>query len=109
MASRYEDFAPIPYPVFPGAGGLLPFGMLGDIDTLNWLIVGPPDGWPFVYFDRDRCFDPSGGFFEVRGLSAVGFVLEAVTRRSPLLRQLGHDRVLTKPPVFQPAFGGGAG
>ncbi len=105
MAGRYEDFAPIPYPVFPAAGGLLPFGMLGDLDTLNWLTIGPPDSWPFVYFDRDSCFDPGGGFFEVRGLSAIGFVLEAVTRRSPLLRQLGHDRVFAKSPVFKPPNG----
>lgn len=108
-AGRYQDFVPLPYPVFPEPGGLLPFGWLGDINTLNWLTVGPPDRWPVVYFHRDSCFDPNRGFFEVPGLSAVEFVLEAVTRRSPLLHRFGSDRVFARPPLFKPAFGGGAG
>ena len=83
-ASMYHDFAEygglvVPYPVFPAPGGLLPFGSLADVNFLNWLTVGQPDEWPFVYYDRDD------GFFEVKGLTAVGFILEAVTRRSPQL------------------------
>jgi hypothetical protein len=84
----------IPYPVFPEPGGLLPFGTLGDVDNLNWLAVGEPDRWPFVYYDREE------GFFEINGLSAVEFVLEAVTQRSPLLTRLRSVSTFDPPCEF---------
>lgn len=93
-AEFYNDIAayqPVSYPIFPSTGGLLPFGTLGDVNRLNWHTVGEPNEWPFVYYDRDE------GFFEIKGLTAVGFVLEAVTRRSPLLARLGAES------VFDPA------
>lgn len=105
-ASMYGDYAEyggveIPYPVFPQAGGLLPFGSLADSHSLNWLTVGEPERWPFVYYHRDR------GFFEVKGLSAVEFILEAVTGRSPLLRLTGSESLFDPPCMFRPYTGGG--
>jgi len=58
-AELYSDIAEyiqIPYPVFPQPEGLLPFGTLGDVDFLNWLTIGEPDHWPFVYYDREQGF-----------------------------------------------------
>lgn len=103
-ASMYQDFATyggadIPYPVFSEAGGLLPFGSLADAHSLNWLTIGEPEEWPFVYYHRDE------GFFEVRGLSAVEFVLEAVSCRSPLLVQTGSESLFASPCVFRPYSG----
>jgi hypothetical protein len=98
-ASRYEDLAkyePIPYPLFPEPGGLLPFGTLGDVDTLNWLTTGTPDKWPFVYHDRAE------GFFEIKPLTAVEFILEAVTQRSPLLIHLRSESAFAPPCFFEP-------
>ncbi len=80
--AKYES---LPYPIYPQPGGLLPFGTLGDVDLLNWLTTGEPEQWPFVYYNREK------GFFEVKGLMAVEFVLEAVTQRSPLLLRLGNE------------------
>ncbi len=76
------EYEAVPYPVFPQPGGLLPFGTLGDVDILNWRTAGDPDQWPFVYYNREE------GFFEVKGLTAVEFVLETVKGRSPLLIRL---------------------
>jgi uncharacterized protein (TIGR02996 family) len=90
------EFEDIPYPVFPEAGGLLPFGTLGDVDILNWRTVGEPHDWPFVYYDREQ------GFFEIKGLSAVEFLLEVVTQRSPLLLRLGHETAFDPPCYFEP-------
>lgn len=86
----------VPYPVFPEPGGLLPFGSFGDVDVLNWLTVGEPEAWPFVYYDREE------GFFEVKGLSAIGFVWEAVAQRSPLMIRLRSDAGFAPPRVFEP-------
>jgi hypothetical protein len=83
------EYEPLPYPIYPQAGGLLPFGTLGDVDILNWRTAGEPEEWPFVYYDRTE------GFFEIKGLAAVEFVLEAVTRRSPLLARLGSESVFS--------------
>ncbi|WP_020469155.1 SMI1/KNR4 family protein [Zavarzinella formosa] len=99
-ASMYQDYAQyggveITYPVFPQAGGLLPFGSLADANTLNWLMVGEPDQWPFVYYDRDD------GFFQVNGLSATEFILEAVTQRSPLLIRTGSSEGFSPPCEFR--------
>ena len=55
------------------------------IDLLGWLTEGAPHEWPFVYHDH-YC-----GFVQVTGLSAIEFILEAVTGRSPLLIRLGDD------------------
>jgi uncharacterized protein (TIGR02996 family) len=98
-AGFYPDIAEygieIPYPVFPQPGRLLPFGTLGTVDLLNWLTVGEPNSWPFVYYDRDE------GFFEVKGLTAVEFILEAVTQRSPLLIRLGSESAFAPPCDFE--------
>jgi hypothetical protein len=91
-----SEFRQVPYPVFPEPGGLLPFGTFGDVDILNWRTAGEPEDWPFVYYDRDQ------GFFEIKGLLAVEFVLEVVTQRSPLLIRLGST---LDPPCDFAAYG----
>ena len=98
-AAYYRDVAEyeeVPCPVFPEPGGLLPFGTLGDVDSLNWLTVGEPDRWVFVYHDREE------GFFDITGLSAVEFVLEVVTQRSPLLTRLRSVSEFDPPCEFVP-------
>jgi hypothetical protein len=98
-ASMYQDFAEyggveIPYPIFPALNGLLPFGSLADVNFLNWLTAGEPEHWPFVYYDRDD------GFCEIKGLSAVEFILEAGTQRSPLLIRTGSAAGFAPPCEF---------
>src|SRR5262249_15376331 len=67
-----RDLGEVPFPIFPEPGGLLPFGAVGDFDQLGWLTAGLPHDWSVVYHCEEGCFG-------CRGLSAVGFVLEAVT------------------------------
>lgn len=103
-ASMYQDFAEyggveITYPVFPQPGGLLPFGSLADVNVLNWLMIGEPDAWPFVYYGRDT------GFCQITGLSATEFVLEAVTQRSPILIRTGSADGFAPPCEFRPFTG----
>lgn len=103
-ASMYQDFAEyggveILYPVFPAPNGLLPFGSLADVNFLNWLTVGEPEDWPFVYYGRDD------GFCEIKGLSAVEFIIEAVTQRSPLLIRTGSAAGFAPPCEFTPYTG----
>ncbi len=97
-ATFYDDvaeFEPVPYPVYPQPGGLLPFGTLGDVDLLNWCTAGVAEQWPFVYYDRTE------GFIEVKGLTAVEFLLEAVTQRSPLLIRLRSESAFSPPCDFE--------
>ena len=94
--SDISEYVKIPYPVFPDPGGLLPFGTLGDSDNLNWLTVGEPDQWPFVYYNQEE------GFFDIKGLTAVEFVLEAVTQKSPLLVRLRSETAFAPPCEFVP-------
>jgi hypothetical protein len=89
------EYEPLPYPIYPQSGGLLPFGTLGDVDILNWRTDGKPEQWPFVYYDRTE------GFFEIKRLTAVEFVLEAVTRRSPLLIRLRSESAFSPPCEFE--------
>lgn len=42
---RYES---IPYPLFPDAGGILPWGVTDNGDVLYWLCNGPPSDWVIV-------------------------------------------------------------
>ena len=44
---------PCPFPIYPEAGGLLPFGSVVDVQNLNWLTAGPPAEWDVVYFHFD--------------------------------------------------------
>jgi len=39
---------PIPYPLFPEKGGLLPWAVTDNGDTLFWLTVGNPEQWHTV-------------------------------------------------------------
>jgi uncharacterized protein (TIGR02996 family) len=95
FAHRYDV---LPYPIFPEPGGLLPFGTLGDRGILGWLTEGAPHEWPFVYQDFEQ------GFSQVKGLSAVELILEAVRGRSPLLIRLGNQP--WGPPIhFEPFWG----
>jgi uncharacterized protein (TIGR02996 family) len=94
LIADLAEFEDVPYPVFPEPGGLLPFGTFGDVDLLCWRTIGEPDQWPFVYHDRYQ------GFFEIKGLSAVEFLLEAVTQTSPL--QIRLNRELEPPCDFVP-------
>jgi uncharacterized protein (TIGR02996 family) len=95
LISDLAEYEEVPYPVFPEPGGLLPFGTLGDVDLLTWRTLGDPADWPFVYYDREE------GFFEIKGLSAVEFILEAVTGRSPLMIRLGSENGFDPPCEFE--------
>lgn len=37
-----------PYPLYPEAEGLLPWGSTGNGDELFWLMIGSPNKWPVV-------------------------------------------------------------
>ena len=82
---NYKDFAdqgllagPLP-PLFPDAGGLLPFGSTKNADYLNWNTAGSPDDWAVVAVDN--------GFMEFRetGSSLTEFLLSLLEGRSDLL------------------------
>jgi len=97
-AAYFQDLAQyetVPYPSYPEPGGLLPFGSLGDVHTLAWLTVGESDRWPMVYHSREE------GFFELPGVTAVEFVLQAVTRRLPLFARLRVDKNFNGPLEFR--------
>jgi uncharacterized protein (TIGR02996 family) len=94
-----REIAEVPYPIFPDAGGLLPFGSLGDFDVLGWLTAGLPHEWPFVYYSEEGCV-------QREGLSAVGFLLEAVTGRSALLNQFGLNELFKPFLYFEPSWPG---
>ena len=98
MRYHFADYGgiEIPYPVYPEAGGLLPLGSLGETNFLNWLTVGDPDTWPFVYFSKYE------GFIQVTGLSAIEFIQEVITGRSPLLIQTGFNVKVDVPCEFIP-------
>ena len=40
------------FPVFPAAGGLLPWGQDDNAHPFCWLTVGPPDTWEVISLDR---------------------------------------------------------
>jgi hypothetical protein len=44
-----EEFC---FPLWPGPGGLLPFGFTIDGDYLTWKTGGPPDAWCVTVLDR---------------------------------------------------------
>lgn len=45
---RVGNPASVPYPLFPEAGGMLPWASTGDGDSLCWLTGDEPDQWPVV-------------------------------------------------------------
>ncbi len=45
---------PCPYPIYPDPGGLLPFANIIDVDSLNWLTVGPAERWNVVHYACDE-------------------------------------------------------
>ncbi|HEY4258647.1 MAG TPA: SMI1/KNR4 family protein [Schlesneria sp.] len=48
-----ESDCPCPYPVYPTAGGLLPFATVLDVNNLNWLTTGDPEKWDVVHWSFD--------------------------------------------------------
>lgn len=45
---RAQDASEVSYPLFPEAGGLLPWGATDNGDGLSWLTMGKPDEWSIV-------------------------------------------------------------
>ena len=41
----------LPYPLFPGPGGLLPLGMTDNGDVIHWRTAGEADDWTIVVND----------------------------------------------------------
>jgi hypothetical protein len=72
LQSKHE--CEVPYPLYPEAGGLLPWGITDNGDVLYWLTAGEPKEWPVVLnAARDaRTERHEGGMaaFLVRVLSA---------------------------------------
>lgn len=46
LQSQHAD--EVSYPLFPAAGGLLPWGATDNGDVLYWLTMGQPDEWSVV-------------------------------------------------------------
>lgn len=40
--------SPVPYPLYPEPGGLVPWGTTSNGDVLFWLTASQPDRWPVV-------------------------------------------------------------
>lgn len=68
-----------PYPFFPEKGGLLPFAVTPNGDSLSWITNGSPDSWDVVFY----CFD--GG--QQARLNKQGFceVLKGLLKQESLL------------------------
>ncbi|WP_304190702.1 SMI1/KNR4 family protein [Phenylobacterium aquaticum] len=48
VCNGFRGLDHVPYPWWPAAGGLIPFGLTGAGDYLFWLSRGDPDDWPVV-------------------------------------------------------------
>jgi hypothetical protein len=70
-----ESGEPSQYPLYPEPGGLLPFGMTDNGDTLLWQTVGEPDQWPIVV---NAARDPTYEKFEC---NMTAFLEGILTRR----------------------------
>jgi|GEM_PF-2497420 len=52
---REKGHGRFPYPIFPEAGGVLPWGRGNEGELYFWLTDGQdPDSWPVVWTDRDK-------------------------------------------------------
>ena len=51
--ARERDPHEVPYPLYPEAGGIFPFGMDGNGNTFAWLTKGRPNQWPIVCFNSE--------------------------------------------------------
>jgi hypothetical protein len=47
-SSTGDELNAVPYPLFPEAGGLLPWGFTTNGDSLCWLTKGRPEAWTVV-------------------------------------------------------------
>jgi len=54
--AREIDERTVPYPLYPEAEGLFPWGKTDQQQTLLWHRVGPPDQWAVVVSDRSVCW-----------------------------------------------------
>ena len=69
----------IPYPLFPKAGGIIPFGTTENCNCLNWLPQRDPHEWEIIVWDPD-CLQ----FFETGYHSLLAFLHDLVTQRCGL-------------------------
>jgi len=52
VCDSFEGLEDLPYPMWPDAGGLLPFGSTDNGDYLLWLPRSSPQAWGVVVWDR---------------------------------------------------------
>jgi len=65
-----------PYPLYPEAGGLLPFGKTDNGDALFWLRVGEPNQWPVIV---NAARDPD---YEKFDCGMTDFLADILTRHT---------------------------
>lgn len=81
--SENKELSPkaIPYPLYPNAGGLYPFGIDGNGNTFVWVTAGDPDEWAIA------CFNPSQDYCEVVHLSLITFLVQLSTSKLKINRK----------------------
>jgi hypothetical protein len=51
-------YFPVPYPIFPEVGGLLPWGSTANGDVCSWITdQGDPDRWPILIDDGEGSWE----------------------------------------------------
>ncbi len=93
ICKTFEKFEDLLDPMWPKAGGLLPFGSTDNGDYLLWLTRGAPDEWPVVIWGRH---EPDLELFEC-GL--VAFLTGLVT--GEIAPQAFPDEFLVCDHLFQ--------
>lgn len=85
-----------PFPIYPAAGGIIPWAYTGNGGRIFWLSKGAPDEWPTIYFpdrsDEFRFLELSASQI-IRGLLDGSFELYPGSERlsEDYLRQLNAD------------------
>jgi hypothetical protein len=86
----------VPFPIYPERTGLLPWGTYGDVDVIGWRTGALPDSWYVVYLDQ------IDGFFEVREMGFLTFLIAAIKGEAPLPETALGKHILEEPRRFVP-------
>jgi hypothetical protein len=88
-----------PYPIYPDAGGVLPFAVIGFDWVIGWLTADDdPDRWPIILCDSHL------GSWHVYPMSTSEF-LRAVVTLPVTIKPIGYVAEAVQPPSFVGATG----
>lgn len=77
--TRTRNPAEVPYPVFPEANGLYPFGIDGNGNTFLWITNENPNGWAIACFNSED-------YSESVNLTLVDFLVLLASNKLPIRR-----------------------